>query len=437
MDEMPSTITKKELFGTLDIKSIIDNPDFKEDSVRETIVHPILKALGYQEADIVRSKNLQHPFIRIGSKDRPITLVPDYCLKVEGNYAWVLDAKAPNEEVTDPGHLEQVYSYTANREIRGIYFAICNGIKFILFRREQPEPILYFSIDEIENYWEKMKLILSPDSFQVGKNFTYETTTATAKPTGFDYKNRPLLEEIPVKKQTVKRHFGVHGYFTKQSWNVVAEYIKNFTKPGDLVLDPFGGSGITAIEAIANSRSAISIDINPMAVFIVKALIAPVNNQELLDAFNRVIEAYEEKEPKSKAQIKDALKKYSYPKNIQLPKGSDVNSIEKLFDEGQLAKLALLKSLIKKEKNENVRETLMLMFSGLLNKINLTYHASTQRSEGGGDSSIFRYYRYRIAKKPAFIDVLYYFKTRFKKVSAAKKELSYFINEKTKNNINI
>jgi hypothetical protein len=76
----------------------------------------------------------------------------------------------------------------------------------------------------------------------------------TPKRGGFDYATRPLLEEIPVKKQQAKRHFGVHGYFTKQSWNVVAEYIKNFSKPGDLVLDPFGGSGVTAIEAMMNNR---------------------------------------------------------------------------------------------------------------------------------------------------------------------------------------
>ena len=28
-----------------------------------------------------------------------------------------------------------------------------------------------------------------------------------------------------------------------------AIYIKNFSKPGDIVLDPFGGTGVTAIEA--------------------------------------------------------------------------------------------------------------------------------------------------------------------------------------------
>lgn len=96
---------------------------------------------------------------------------------------------------------------------------------------------MFFPINEIEEHWNKLKLYLSPDSFQIGKNFTYDTTTATAKPKGqFDYSNRPLLEEIPVKKQQAKRHFGVHGYFTKQTWNVVADYIRNFSKPGDWCL---------------------------------------------------------------------------------------------------------------------------------------------------------------------------------------------------------
>ncbi|MEI6443912.1 MAG: hypothetical protein WCO29_12505 [Nostocales cyanobacterium ELA583] len=52
-----------------------------------------------------------------------------------------------------------------------------------------------FSLDEIEYYWEKLIQYLSPNSFQSGKNFSYETTIATAKPRGdFDYNTRPLLE---------------------------------------------------------------------------------------------------------------------------------------------------------------------------------------------------------------------------------------------------
>lgn len=61
----------------------------------------------------------------------------------------------------------------------------------------------------------------------------------------------------------------MHPYFTKQVWNVVQEYIKTFSCPGDLVLDPYGGSGVTLVEALVLGRKAIHVDINPLANFIV------------------------------------------------------------------------------------------------------------------------------------------------------------------------
>jgi len=35
----------------------------------------------------------------VGSKKRPINLIPDYALKVENNIAWVLDTKAANQKI--------------------------------------------------------------------------------------------------------------------------------------------------------------------------------------------------------------------------------------------------------------------------------------------------------------------------------------------------
>lgn len=425
-------MTKEKLFGNLDFRSILSNPDFKEDSVREVIILPILKELGYHQSDIVRSKTLQHPYLKVGSNKKiPIKLIPDYCLKVEENFAWVLDAKSPDKNIDESDLIEQVYSYSSHPEIRSTYFALCNGLEFSLFRREQTsEPVFKFSIDEIEFYWDKLTSLLSPSSFQVGKNFSYETTKpATA---GFDYLNRPLLNEIPVRKQQAKRHFGVHGYFTKQTWNVVAEYIKNYSKPGDTVLDPFGGSGVTPIEALMNNRTAINIDLNPLAVFLVQSLIAPVKLSELNEAFNRVKKKYIAYEPKTDEEIKKALKKYQYPKGFVLPKGSDVDTVEKLFSDKQLAQLSLLKSLIIAEANDNIRNSLLLMFSGLLTKVNLTYHNNPNRpAEGQGNSAVFAYYRYRVAPEPVDVDVIKYFELRFKKVTEAKKEMEFFINDKT------
>jgi 16S rRNA G966 N2-methylase RsmD len=429
---------RQKIFGEFDFRGL-NSSNFKEDSVREELITPLLNNLGYDSRNIVRSKQLQNPFVQIGTTKRPISQFPDYLLKIEDNFAWVLDAKAPNENIRTGKNVEQVYSYAIHPEIRTRYFALCNGRQFVLFRPEQEKPVLCFDLRDIDECWERLSSILSPDAFQFGKTITYNQLPEIERVRSkvFNYLDRPLLDEIPVRKQTSKRHFGVHGYFTKQSWNVVQEYIRNFSRLGDIVLDPFGGSGVTLVEALMTDRKGIHIDLNPMSVFIVDGLIAPIKIAELGEAFERVKKSYHAHYPKSKKEIKAALQKYPYPKGFQLPRGSDVHNVEELFTEEQLAHLAILKWSIKKEKQPNIQKTLLLMFSGLLNKVNLTYHSSAGRSDGRGNSSVFAYYRYRIAKKPAFVDIWTFFESRLKKVIAAKKEIEHKINEQTIKNAQV
>ena len=78
--------------------SELDSSDFKEDSVREEIIKPILNALGYSASGkhkIQRSKRLRHPFVKTASGKRQINIFPDYLLKTGNRYVWVLDAKDP------------------------------------------------------------------------------------------------------------------------------------------------------------------------------------------------------------------------------------------------------------------------------------------------------------------------------------------------------
>jgi 16S rRNA G966 N2-methylase RsmD len=417
---------KQTLFGNLDFSAILSNPDFKEDSTRAIIIDPLLRELGFTAETIVRSKTLAHPILKTGTTKRPITLIPDYLLKVEESYAWTLDAKAPAQSVLDADNVEQVYSYATHREIRSVYFALCNGVEFSLFRTSEPgNPILYFRITEIDTYWTVLRRLLSPAGFQTGKMFEYVKPDGESEKEPFDYATRPLLKEIPIKRGAAKRHFGVHGYFTRQSWNVVSAYIKNYSQPGDIILDPFGGSGVTAIEALVNGRKAVNVDLNPMAIFIVRSLLQPVNFGMFVDSYNRVRDEYIKKEPKTNEEIKQILEKYAGPKEIVLPKGSDVGTVPELFSRKQLAQLALLKAIIKKEKDKNVRSTLMLMFSGMVTKFNLTFHASGTRSEGRGAASALMYYRYRLARKPISLEIIESLDMRFKRVLSAKEDLEH------------
>src|SRR5436309_11754818 len=81
-------------------------------------------------------------------------------------------------------------------------------------------------------------------------------------------KIQPILEAIPAARQDEARHYGVHPYFTRRPANVVRSYVERYSQAGDVVLDPFGGTGVTAIEAFLLGRHAIQNDLNPFANFI-------------------------------------------------------------------------------------------------------------------------------------------------------------------------
>ena len=79
-----------------------------------------------------------------------------------------------------------------------------------------------------------------------------------------------------------------HKFWSRKTWNVVAEYIKTYSREGDIVFDPFSGSGITALEAIKNKRRVIACDLNPIATNILLNTIKPISPKEILDAFQKI-----------------------------------------------------------------------------------------------------------------------------------------------------
>ena len=59
-----------------------------------------------------------------------------------------------------------------------------------------------------------------------------------------------------------------HRYFGKLIPAIPAFAIETFSKKGDLVLDPFSGSGTTVVEANERNRQGVGTDINPLATFV-------------------------------------------------------------------------------------------------------------------------------------------------------------------------
>src|SRR5438105_2844222 len=139
----------------------------------------------------------------------------------------------------------------------------------------------------------------------------------------------PILEAIPAARQEEARHYGVHPYFTRRPANVVRAYVQRYSQSGDVVLDPFGGTGVTAIEAFLLGRHAIQNDLNPFANFIAQNIADTtlLDTVPLQTAFGRIETQCEEEvagiEKASAGELDQWRSRLPLPENIRLPKNSD------------------------------------------------------------------------------------------------------------------
>src|SRR5437763_1840477 len=57
--------------------------------------------------------------------------------------------------------------------------------------------------------------------------------------------------------------------------------IEAFSRPGDVILDPFMGGATTLVEARARGRHAVGSDINSLSVFLSRAKTEPLSENDL------------------------------------------------------------------------------------------------------------------------------------------------------------
>lgn len=244
---------------------------------------------------------------------------------------------------------------------------------------------------------------------------------------------KPIESPIRANRQGAKRHYGVHPYFTRRPYNVVRDYIKTYSKEGDRVLDPFGGSGVTAIEAFLENRIGIHNDINPLANFIAEGIVNlhDGNLSDYEEALGFVADSCKGRIKRIAELANDKLEEFKrnlqLPENVRLPKNSDVERYHDLFSTRQLVSLAILKEVIDAIPNKSARGGLLLAWSATLAKLNKTFLSAEGRAESRGGSSIFSIYRYKVAKEPIELPVWDTFYERAMNVLKAKLEIDQAI----------
>lgn len=215
-----------------------------------------------------------------------------------------------------------------------------------------------------------------------------------------------------------------HKFWARKTWNVVGQFIENYCKNSGIVLDPFSGSGVTAIEALRRGRRAIAIDLIPVANHILRATVTPVNLTQLRNAYlqiekevkGEILKLYQTECRKCHAQITsdcmiwenqkpvkvryrcpncgdrqedgcvlllsdvDNLKSINnitielpYPKDcLYYPDGKPFmkkekyESLDQLFTHRNLYALAILRNAIEQESNSELRFMLKMAFTSMV-----------------------------------------------------------------------
>ncbi len=103
------------------------------------------------------------------------------------------------------------------------------------------------------------------------------------------YTLKALLENLVAGKNTYV--YDAHTYHTKVPPQAIARLIEHYTQPGDLVLDPFSGSGMTGVAALQTRRRPILSELSPAATFVAVNFLTPINSQTYFRAIEDVLVA--------------------------------------------------------------------------------------------------------------------------------------------------
>jgi DNA modification methylase len=166
------------------------------------------------------------------------------------------------------------------------------------------------------------------------------------------------LKEHYLHQKTIKRNgvHSLHKFYGKLIPAIPAWAIACFSKPGDLVLDPFCGSGTTLVEAILAGRKAIGIDLDPLSILISKVKTTPICSTDLEESLSKLLYQL--------SNDKNVNIKYKIP----IFTHADINY---WFSWDVQEDLALIKGNIDKIQDPKIRQFFLVVLSSIVRKVSL------------------------------------------------------------------
>ena len=138
----------------------LDVTAFNEATVREEIISPLLRVLGY---DIQSYFSIE--------REKPIRLLGrnnflDYNLTLWSKSFWLIEAKRPSsiDEDFSASDIGQALSYAVHPEINAALVVLCDGRRISVFDREEDiqAPILTTNLRNLEKSIDQLRYVLAP-----------------------------------------------------------------------------------------------------------------------------------------------------------------------------------------------------------------------------------------------------------------------------------
>jgi len=170
-----------------------------------------------------------------------------------------------------------------------------------------------------------------------------------------------------------------HSYPAKFVPQIPKIVIEKLSKPGDVVLDPFCGSGTTLVEAKLTGRLSIGLDINPISILTSKCKTISLTKSQF-SLINKTVEKiYDD----FNLHAKEGKKSNYY----HIPK---IYNLDLWFQKNVQIELGIIKKNVEFLRDEKVKNFLLTAFSSIItpvsNQISDTKYASIKKDIMTGET---------------------------------------------------
>lgn len=155
-------------------------------------------------------------------------------------------------------------------------------------------------------------------------------------------------------KQTQYLTHGYHRYPAKFIPQLVSVLIQEYSRPKEIICDPFGGCGTTLVEAKLAGRQSLGFDINPLAVLITRVKTTAIPPSKLADRYALLCK---EMEAGRSAQRKGVTNNFEHYDRLSYWFGKD-----------NLEQVLILRNRIRSESDTSVGRFFMCGLSHVLKK---------------------------------------------------------------------